>query len=691
MKRTALYLLLALLTAWPLQAQNTGLRTTADVPTSGMQIRFGQAMIPLTGPWKFHTGDDMRWADPKFDDASWGTVDLTPNAVNPNTGLSGFASGWTMRGYAGYSGYAWYRLRVNVVQQNAQGNTQGASEALAISMPSLFDDAYQVYVDGQLVGGFGSFNKEGATFSASLPREFPLPKTIRPEGPLTIAIRMWMAASTPTEQLEAGGLHGPPTLGQASIIHSLERLHWYVVDQQEISNLLEIGIQLLAIMVVFGLYWLDHGELAYLWLGLICTISLIFVSLIVVQSYTTWVGSRSLLTPLGFGMLPQLQIGLWLMFWGYWFRLERTVWLKWVYRCTWAIVVLVAIARAMELQPLASLAVAPHIIAWLSPLADVMTLLFGALMFWIAYLGIRKNGTEGWVALPAAVLTVLVANASLLEKLHVRTNYYPFGVFFPFARIATLSSLGIIAVLMVRRYLQGQRQREQWKQEIEQARQVQQLLVPATPPATPGFSVESVYLPAQQVGGDFFQVMPGDDGSLLIVVGDVSGKGLKAAMTVSTIVGALRGCTVRKPAAVLSYLNRVLYGQISGFATCTAALIAADGAVTLANAGNLAPYCNGMELEVQSGLPLGIEAGGSYAETSYQIDPGDRLTFVSDGVVEAANEKRELFGFARTLAISQQPAHAIAEAAKQFGQQDDISVLSVTRSGVREAAVAGVE
>lgn len=684
MKRTALYLylLMTLLSAWSLHAQNA---TVA--PASAMQIRLGQAMIPLTGPWKFRTGDDMRWADPEFDDASWGTMDLTPNAVNPNTGLSGFASGWTARGYAGYSGYAWYRLRVNVVQENAQGNTQGANEALAISMPSLFDDAYQVYVDGRLAGEFGRFSKEGATFSASLPREFPLPKTIRTEGPLTIAIRMWMAASTPTEQLEAGGMHGPPVLGHASTIHALERLHWYIVDQQESSNFLEIGIQLLAIVVVFGLYWLDHGELAYLWLGLICTISLIFVSLIVVQSYTTWVGSRSLSV---FGVLPPLQIGLWLMFWGYWFRLERTVWLKWIYRCTWAIVVLVAIAGAMQLPPLSSLSVAPHIITWLSPLADVMTLLFGALMFWIAYLGIRKNGTEGWMALPAAVLTVLVANATLLQKLHVRTNYYPFGVFLPFARIATVGSLGIIAVLMLRRYLQGQRQREHWKLEIEQARQVQQLLVPASPPVTPGFSVESVYLPAQQVGGDFFQVLPGEDGSLLIVVGDVSGKGLKAAMTVSTIVGALRGCTVRKPGEVLAYLNRVLYGQISGFATCTAALISADGGVGIANAGNLAPYCNGKELDVDSGLPLGIEAEESYVETSHPIERGDRLTFISDGVVEAANEKRELFGFARTLAISQQPAHAIAEAAKQFGQQDDISVLSVMRSGVREAAMAGV-
>ena len=161
-------------------------------------------------------------------------------------------------------------------------------------------------------------------------------------------------------------------------------------------------------------------------------------------------------------------------------------------------------------------------------------------------------------------------------------------------------------------------------------------------------------------------------------------------MTVSTIVGALRGCTMRKPAEVLAYLNRVLYGQISGFATCTAALISADGGVGIANAGNLAPYCNGKELDVDSGLPLGIEAEGSYVETSHPIEPGDRLTFISDGVVEAANEKRELFGFARTLAISQQPAHAIAEAAKQFGQQDDISVLSVMRSGVREAAMADV-
>jgi serine phosphatase RsbU (regulator of sigma subunit) len=269
------------------------------------------------------------------------------------------------------------------------------------------------------------------------------------------------------------------------------------------------------------------------------------------------------------------------------------------------------------------------------------------------------------------------------QLLHIPRLFFVYGISIPLSRVATLTSLAIISVLMLRRFLQGQRQREQWKLEMEQAQHVQQLLIPAAPPLTPGFTVESVYLPAQQVGGDFFQVLPADDGSLLIVVGDVSGKGLKAAMTVSAIIGALRGCTLRKPSEVLAHLNRVLHGQITGFATCAAALIDPEGEVRLANAGNLAPYRNGEELPIDSGLPLGIVAESDYSETTYHLEPGDRLTFVSDGVVEATNQKKELFGFDRTQAISNQSATVIAAAAQEFGQSDDISVLSVTRK--REA------
>ncbi|MGB8480983.1 MAG: SpoIIE family protein phosphatase [Acidobacteriaceae bacterium] len=238
--------------------------------------------------------------------------------------------------------------------------------------------------------------------------------------------------------------------------------------------------------------------------------------------------------------------------------------------------------------------------------------------------------------------------------------------------------LAMLAIL-INRFARTRREEQRLASELEAARGMQSLLVPATPPVTPGFTVESVYIPASEVGGDFFQILPGDDGSLVIVVGDVSGKGLKAAMTVSTIIGALRGCAIREPAAVLANLNRVLHGQITGFATCVAAWITADGTMTIANAGHIPPYRNGEELAVPGGLPLGVVETGNYEETQFEIAAGNRLTFVSDGVVEATNEKKELFGFARTQAISHQPAQAIAEAAKQFGQEDDISVLSVTR------------
>jgi sigma-B regulation protein RsbU (phosphoserine phosphatase) len=152
--------------------------------------------------------------------------------------------------------------------------------------------------------------------------------------------------------------------------------------------------------------------------------------------------------------------------------------------------------------------------------------------------------------------------------------------------------------ILVNRFTRTRSQAERYATEFEAARNVQSLLIPATAPATPGFLAESVYLPASDVGGDFFQILPGGDGSLLVVVGDVSGKGLKAAMTVSTIVGALRDQRMCQPAEILTHLNRVLYGNVSGFVTCCAAFIAEDGAMFIANAGHLAPYLNGEEVAI---------------------------------------------------------------------------------------------
>jgi serine phosphatase RsbU (regulator of sigma subunit) len=169
------------------------------------------------------------------------------------------------------------------------------------------------------------------------------------------------------------------------------------------------------------------------------------------------------------------------------------------------------------------------------------------------------------------------------------------------------------------------------------------------------------------------------DQSLLIVVGDVSGKGLPAALSVAAIVGALRALPELAPTLLLQALNRGLSGNLQGgFVTCCALRVAPGGSVTFANAGHLSPYSNGREIEVESGFPLGLVSGEEYPETHFRMNPGDRLTLLSDGVVEAQNATGELFGFERTAAISSQTAEEIARAAQHFGQEDDITVLTLT-------------
>jgi serine phosphatase RsbU (regulator of sigma subunit) len=198
----------------------------------------------------------------------------------------------------------------------------------------------------------------------------------------------------------------------------------------------------------------------------------------------------------------------------------------------------------------------------------------------------------------------------------------------------------------------------------------------------PGFTVESIYEPAQQVGGDFFQVLPAPKGGMLVVVGDVTGKGLSAAMMVSVLVGATRGVAeyTSDPAELLSSLNERLIGRTAGgFSTALVAHISARGLVRIANAGHLWPYLDGREMELPGELPLGVKSGARYQITEFEIPPGSRLTFYSDGIVEAQNQSGEMLGFERSRELSTQPVKAIVEAARRFGQQDDMTVIAVSR------------
>ena len=127
---------------------------------------------------------------------------------------------------------------------------------------------------------------------------------------------------------------------------------------------------------------------------------------------------------------------------------------------------------------------------------------------------------------------------------------------------------------------------------------------------------------------------------------------------------------------------------MGGFATAVAAHISRDGMVTIANAGHLSPYLDGKEVELAGALPLGIADGGKFEAKHFELRPGSRLTFYSDGVVEAQGKSGELFGFERARAISTKPAAAIAEAAVAFGQSDDITVVTIERLADSETPFA---
>ena len=400
MKKTHAVLLLLFLVAWVgIRAQNK----SAAEPIA--QITLGQATFALNGPWKFRTGDNLKWAAPDFDDSAWGSMDLTPppGSYDPITGNSGFVPGWTTRGFPGYAGYAWYRLRVNI-QDKVQAGQNGE---LALKMPENVDDIYQVFVNGRMVGEFGRFSPQGNTLFMTQPRAFPLPADLG-NGPMTIAVRMWMSPATPLYDPDTGGMHGAPVLGRAPVIQALLRLDWDVLDRANESDFLEIWILLTGMLVALALFWMDRGETAYLLLALTCISLAVYPFLIVAGYYTTWINSTA--EVLLRDLIPgPLAMGLWVLFWAYWFRLDHTGHIARVHRAVGTLVGLLLLGTCMLRAPFYGSVIPLHAIVWLSPITLVLKLLLGGLLLWVTYEGIRRDPTEGWLALPVVLLVDCVA------------------------------------------------------------------------------------------------------------------------------------------------------------------------------------------------------------------------------------------------------------------------------------------
>jgi len=163
-------------------------------------------------------------------------------------------------------------------------------------------------------------------------------------------------------------------------------------------------------------------------------------------------------------------------------------------------------------------------------------------------------------------------------------------------------------------------------------------------------------------------------------------------MMVALLVGAIRTATDTSldPEFVLGVLNKRLMRRGDAQATCLSLHIGLDGEATLANAGHMPPYLNGEPIDMKGALPLGLIDGAECSVMRFRLAVGDKLLLMSDGIVEAMDADGQLFGFERVheLVRSATSAAEVAAAAQRFGQEDDISVISVTRTAGFEPAIA---
>ena len=247
------------------------------------------------------------------------------------------------------------------------------------------------------------------------------------------------------------------------------------------------------------------------------------------------------------------------------------------------------------------------------------------------------------------------------------------------------------------------RERERIEQELRTAQEIQHTFLPKEVPALPGWQLVPYYQSAREVGGDFYDFFPFSDGRLGIVIGDVTDKGVPAALVMTATRTMLRTAAQEQasPAEVLARVNDLLFSDIpaSMFVTCFYALLdPSDGRMHFANAGHEPPFrqASGGAVELwATGMPLGMMPGTCYEEYETVIAPGESLLFYSDGLVEAHNQRREMFGFARlqSLLAGQRDGTLLIDTlldelqrftGHEWEQEDDVTLLALHRAGVRQ-------
>lgn len=266
------------------------------------------------------------------------------------------------------------------------------------------------------------------------------------------------------------------------------------------------------------------------------------------------------------------------------------------------------------------------------------------------------------------------------------------------SRIAAHAPSALRVAYLVQAQQQQVREQERLEQELRTAHFIQRSLLPKSIPALPGWQITPYYQPAREVGGDFYDVLQFEDGRLGLIIGDVSGKGVPAALVMATTSTMLR-TTVRgiaSPGEALAQINDLLIADNPPrmYVTCFYALLDPGiGRLRYANAGHEIPFRrsgDGVSELRATGMPLGMMPGSRYEEYEAVLFPGDSLLFYTDGLVEAHNPQREMFDYPRLSAlIAGYPGgstliefllSALARfTGDQWEQEDDVTMVVLSR------------
>jgi hypothetical protein len=641
----------------------------------------GKGVTPLEGSWQFHLGDNPSFAQPQTADSTGvdGWEALSPDAT------------WGAQGHPAYTGYGWYRKHLHI------STSPGAEPDIAMLIRHI-DDAYEIYWNGQLVGHSGTMPPNSSYPWNPPPQTFGL-------GPIrdgVLSLRVWKAPLNSFDTDLLGGLNFAPVIGSPSAIAAIKAQSDYSWLR---SRQYTFGLQSLYVLVaMLGLlaFLRNRSQHVLLWLAVFCAGPPVGMFLVGLRLPFTYNFALGWLQP----VLAIQDIGLWFLLL-YLLKLNE---IRWLYRLT-RVIAIVSIVSA-SLDGLLSLNdwSNPQITLWAQLADGALTVIFTVLEAYpllLVSMALRKKlDPATWLLAIAAFVAEMLSVVRIALEQGSRFTHWTIGnkLIAPlftlngntFTPQTITNSLLLLAIIYAAyRYVRDAIHRQgALEQEFKSARELQQVLIPEVLPELPGFALTSAYRPAQEVGGDFFQIIPLEGehlGSTMILLGDVSGKGLKAAMTVSLIVGAAR--TLAKfaptPGALLSELNVRLFGRMQGgFTTCLAMRLSPEGHCTMASAGHPAPFLNQHELELPGALPLGIVADTAYKEAVFDLGEGDHFALYTDGLLEARSPTGEIYSFARLDALfaTRPNADQATQAAVEFGQDDDITVLTLTRLATGQRA-----